>query len=139
MADFYLDNDVSRRLALVLRGHEHNVITSRDLDLAQARDPHQLLTAALRGLILVTHNVKDFVLLQEAWVLWPAAWGIAENPAHAGIFLLPQRWPENIGQILAAVLALYPRLTNMLLRWRASDGVSTWTPDGGWQPVPHLI
>jgi hypothetical protein len=48
----------------------------------------QLLNAAQRGLIFVTHNRTDFELLHDAWRLWSTVWNVP--PAHAGILIIRQ-------------------------------------------------
>ena len=78
MADFYLDNDVSLRLAPLLRSVGHRVTTTRELGLSAASDDAQLLTAARNGWILITHNRRDFMMLHDAWRTWPrVAWAAA--------------------------------------------------------------
>ncbi|MGI8827950.1 MAG: DUF5615 family PIN-like protein [Chloroflexota bacterium] len=67
MAELYLDNDVSLRLAPLLRAAGHRVITTRELELADATDDAQLLTAAQQHWILITSNRGDFRLFHDAW------------------------------------------------------------------------
>jgi len=45
-----------------------------------------LLYAAERGWTIVTHNGKDFRLLQDAWLLWSHHWG--KSRRHSGILVL---------------------------------------------------
>jgi hypothetical protein len=87
VADFYLDHDVSIHVAPELRALGHLVVTSRARGQESAPDPQQLLTATDNGWILVSHNRKDFELLDDAWHIWAARWAITES--HAGILILP--------------------------------------------------
>lgn len=87
MADLYLDNDVSLRLAPLLRIAGHEVVTTRGLGVVTATDDAQLLTAAQDGWILVTPNRRDFRLLHDAWRTWAPAFGLA-LPSHPGILVL---------------------------------------------------
>lgn len=74
MARFYLDHDVSVRLAGEMIRAGHTAVTTRDRLLTRASDPVQLLTAAQDNAIFVTHNRTDFVLLHNAWLEWSRAW-----------------------------------------------------------------
>jgi hypothetical protein len=77
-----------------------------DLGLGRATDDAQHLTAAERGLILLTYNHEDFVLLHDAWHRWSNAWGV--SPRHAGIIVPKAQWSAErasaeIDRLLAAV------------------------------------
>ena len=65
----------------------HSVLTAQRMGSQRANDAHHLLEATRMGRLLVTHNVKDFRLLHQAWILWQAAWSIAVP--HASILILP--------------------------------------------------
>ncbi len=81
MAAFLLDHNVSAKLAPLLRSQGHVAITAREMNMETARDERILLTAASRDMIVVTHNVKDFRLLHDAWLAWSRAWRVA--PVHS--------------------------------------------------------
>jgi hypothetical protein len=120
VASFYLDHDLNRQVKAALEALGHQVIRTRDLQLERADDATQLLTAARRGAMLVTHNERDYTLLHRAWRLWPAPL------AHAGVLVIPQqRWSpaEAARQIDGFVRSGQP-LPNDLYRW---------TPARGWQ------
>ncbi len=75
MADFYLDHNISVAITAELQSLGHWATTSADLGLEVASDHIHLMTGAARRAILVTHNYKDFLLLQRAWLDWSASWG----------------------------------------------------------------
>ncbi len=130
MASLYTDHNVALPTATALRiVYGHDIVTARDLGLERADDAVHFLTAAQQGRILITHNAKDFVLLQEAWLLWSVAWGVA--PTHAGVLVIPHRWlPPQAAREIDAFLNdhLIHTLTNRLYAWRSGVG---WTDVDG--------
>ena len=66
MAALYLDEDVSQDLPAFLIASEHDVISAYSMNLRSVTDDRQLLEAAHRGRVFVTHNRKDFRLLHSA-------------------------------------------------------------------------
>lgn len=88
MANFYLDNDVPVQLGpeLHTRGH-HTLHTRSQPGMRKAKDGHQLAFAVEHGLIAVTCNRRDFLLLHYAWRTWMGRWCGALP--HFGILLLP--------------------------------------------------
>ncbi len=137
MADFYLDNDVSLRLAPLLRSVGHRVTTTRDLGLSGASDDAQLLTAARNGWILITHNRRDFMMLHDAWRTWPAAFGLA-LPPHPGSLVLDQALPDVLTNIVSGFLAGMPGESwiNELFWWRRAGTWRRRIVGTGWEPYP---
>jgi hypothetical protein len=90
VAEIYADHDVARAIVGGLRARRHVVTITTDLGLQQASDDVQLLTAAERGWLFITHNRNDFTLLRRAWRRWSSAWGVEPRPRHHGILILPQ-------------------------------------------------
>jgi Domain of unknown function (DUF5615) len=136
VARFYLDHDVSLRLALLLRAAGHDTTTAQEAGLSHASDDAQLLAAAQQQRILVTHNRKDYVLLHDAWRRWPVAWGTLAPP-HAGILVLDHR-PER--ELAAAVetfiAAVHHDPANLLCWWRPHDGLRYQLADRRWVSYP---
>jgi len=121
VARIYLDHNVRADVADLLQAHGHVTTRTRDLKLTRARDHEQLLTAARRGTILVSHNYGDFELLHDAWRLWSEFWGVTAQ--HAGVLLVPQERPSaEQADAIAGLLAQIPSLANELYRWRAGSG-----------------
>ncbi|HEY7068272.1 MAG TPA: DUF5615 family PIN-like protein [Chloroflexota bacterium] len=119
MAAFYLDNDVSVDLADLLRAEGHAVYVTRDLGAAAHNDAQQLLSATTTyKALLVTHNYKDFLLLNRAWLLWSAHW--QQTEAHAAILVLEQADEAALARHIADFVGLGWPLENALYRYRAS-------------------
>ena len=122
MARFYLDHDVSVRLAGQMIQAGHTAVTAKDRLLTRASDPVQLLTAAQDNAIFVTHNRTDFVLLHNAWLEWSRAWGVAQN--HAGILVMEQVEFEILAEAIKELLDRQTSFPNELHGWRRRRG---WT------------
>jgi len=132
LAAFYIDNDISRRLAELLAMQGHDAISARDLGLQSASDGQQLLVAAQRGRIFVTNNREDYMLLHDAWLRWTEAWHVPER--HSGIMVVPQgRWygidwtPEEIAPELTSFVLAGIEVAGLLLRrgahgWQRLEG-----------------
>ncbi len=133
MAAFYLDHDVSLGLAQLLRAAGHACTTAQDERLSQATDEVQLLTAAQQGQVFLTHNRKDYILLNDAWSRWPRAWGV-QVPPHSGILVLDHRPELELAAAVAAFLAATPPapLANSLVWWRYRLGWHSQLPDRRW-------
>lgn len=115
MAALQLDNDVSLHIVPLLEQDGQVVVTARGLGLAAAADAAHIMVAARAGRVLITHNRKDFEVLQDAWRLWPVEWHVAPLPVHAGILVIPQRWsPQQAAAELAAIIQSGPTLANEL-------------------------
>jgi hypothetical protein len=135
VADFYLDNDVSIHIAIELRAAGHGALSSRDTGMRAAKDGRQLLAAAQRGWILITHNFGDFDILHDAWLGWSAAWGVI--PRHAGILVVPQATlaeraqgrmgHQEVAALILALLATGSPSANEFWRWKRVGG---WVREG---------
>jgi hypothetical protein len=106
VADLYADHNIRRDVRDAMRARGHALTITGDLGLGRATDDAQLLVAAEHGLILLTYNHKDFVLLHDAWRRWSTAWGV--SPRHVGIIVPKAQWSAErasaeIDRLLAAV------------------------------------
>ncbi|HZQ36677.1 MAG TPA: DUF5615 family PIN-like protein [Dehalococcoidia bacterium] len=121
MASFLLDHNVDQALSRLLVRASHTAATARLVGLARAGDDELLLRAATHGQTLVTHNIRDFELLHDAWRRWTGAWNVHRQ--HAGILILPQPLTaETSAGLLASFLALNLPIENELYRWRTATG-----------------
>lgn len=103
---FHIDKDVAAALKQYLNHHYADpncAVTAAQLGMHRASDGHHLLAAAQAGRILVTHNGKDFIAMQDAWMRWQHAWGVAVF--HAGVLIIPQMWkpPQSAREIVQFV------------------------------------
>ena len=125
MADFYLDHDVAVRVALELRALGHHATTARDLGQEQAHDADQLLTAATRDWMLVSHNRKDSRLLHHAWLTWRQAWRAQMD--HTGVLVIPQAQPEDSARRLHEFTVTHSLpISNEMYEYTSA----------GWRPSP---
>lgn len=85
MIRFYLDEDLSYRIAQIVRQHGIDIITSRDSGLNGRPDEEQLRFAAGEGRCLVTENFSDFARLTREFQ--------ATDRPHAGVALVPASVP----------------------------------------------
>ncbi len=102
---FYLDEDLSPRIAESLRKRGIHALSAHDVGNVQLSDREQLAYAAREDRCLVTRNARHFVVLsQEA---------IARQEPHAGILLCsPSRRGFEIRTIvdaLARVAKQFPK------------------------------
>lgn len=117
---FHLDEDLSYRVALILREQGMDVTTSWELGWNGLPDEEQLTRAGLAGRCLVSRNYADFARLTKEYQRqgWP----------HAGVLFVPPSLPNEHLSAIAAALAAYDRLN--------PDGLPPYGAD--WlRPVPR--
>ncbi len=131
---FHLDQDIGRKLKDHLNAHYSDpncAKTAAELGLHLAPDGHHLLMAAQADRIFVTHNAKDFITMQDAWVRWSGAWDV--TPMHAGILIIPQVWiPLYAAREIARFLGTRASLPNEIYAYDADSNVQRWVrnPNG---------
>jgi hypothetical protein len=86
MANFYLDHNVARRVAVLLRVDGFSAATARELGNERNDDVSQLVVAASRQCILVTHD-DDFRRIHRDWPSRPVP--LRPFRTHFGILLIP--------------------------------------------------
>jgi len=92
----YLDEDLSPRVAMILRRRGVDAVSAHEVGNLQLRDREQLAYAAREGRCLVTRNARHFIpLAQEA---------IRRQEPHAGIVLCPPSFRGSEVQALVAAL-----------------------------------
>ena len=99
MIRFCLDEDLSYRIAEIVRGRGIDITTSRESGLNGRPDEEQLLFAAGQGRCLVTENFRDFARLTREFLT-------AGRP-HAGVALVPASVPaRHFASVAAAIVRL---------------------------------
>ncbi len=78
---FYLDANLSRRIAERLRQRGHDAVSAQEVGHLELSDPEQLAYATAEGRALVTKDVGHFIKLSRD--------AIASQKPHAGIILCP--------------------------------------------------
>ena len=101
----YLDENLSPRIAELLRTRGLDAVSAHEASNTQLSDRAQLDYAVREGRALVTCDVGDFITLADAM--------IAANAEHAGIVLVSSRFkPAEFAVIADAIheaVRLYPR------------------------------
>jgi predicted nuclease of predicted toxin-antitoxin system len=99
---FYLDEDLSPRIAVALRARGVDAASAHEVGNQSLTDRQQLAFAARQRRCLVTGNTRDFVRLAKEAVL--------NGDPHAGIVLCPSR-PQatDVGAIARALIRLAER------------------------------
>jgi Domain of unknown function (DUF5615) len=124
MAASYVDESMALRLEGLLRSRGHLVSSTYGEGRLGAPDPHQLLFAAQRGWVLVTHNRRDYRLLHHAWHHWSYAWGTTQR--HARVLAHDQVPGQPVEELAALIhgLVVDPdvSLPNALFDWRRATG-----------------
>ena len=135
MAHLYLDHNVARRVEVLLEGDGHDVLASRTINTERLPDDVLLLTTVRLSRIFVTHNRTDFKMLHDAWVTWPAAFGMA-LPPHPGILVLDTASPEMLASVIAHFLdAARPEdLSDTVSWWHSRDSWDRSIDGGPWEP-----
>ena len=98
---FYLDEDLSPRVAAIARGLGLDVVSAIEAGHRGLDDEDQLRLAAREGRCLVTENRADFVRLTTVC--------FEEQRPHAGVLLLPDSLPTDHFTGIAHALAVYAR------------------------------
>jgi hypothetical protein len=130
VARFYLDEDVSERLLAPLQVKGHEATSAGKLQHKGLSDARQLLYAAQSQRALVTHNAKDYILLQDAWKSWATAWNALPAARHAGLLIVYTSKGLNatiIADEIDRFVTSTNDLGNRLFAWHLADG---WTEIG---------
>lgn len=127
-----LDEDVSHRLARVLRSSGHDVASATELNCLGLTDPQVLLHALDAGQTLITQNSKDFEALHEAWVSWRRRWEIEVERLHGRALALS----GHLGVLIMPhlpITMLAPAIDGLATSGvPVTDRLLSWTPERGW-------
>jgi hypothetical protein len=129
MANLYFDENMSLLLEALLRERGHMVFSTFSEGRLGSPDPHQLLFAAERDWILITHNRRDYRLLHDAWHLWSHAWDV--NRRHSGILILDQVPGQPVEEMPELIHGLVHEVGASL-----SNRLHDWRPATGWRRSP---
>ena len=95
-ASLYTDEDVTDRLAVLIRQRGFSARSAREAGMIGQPDEANLAYAATHGLVLLTFNQRDYVLIARRWA--------AEGRRHAGVLLSDQFTRRQLGELLHRVL-----------------------------------
>lgn len=124
---FYLDENVSERLAAGLNTLGHDAVTTAELGRKGATDVSQLSYAARERRILITYDTDHFEMLYEAWRTLSRDWGVQDRSRHAGILRLPDPGILPIADAARAVIDLLMRIDSV------ENRLFVWLTTSGWQ------
>jgi predicted nuclease of predicted toxin-antitoxin system len=99
---FYLDADLSRKIAELLRRRGFDAVSAFEVQKAQSSDQEQLDLASREGRCFVTRNARDFIDLSEQ--------AVRRHAPHAGIILCP---PSIRGYEFGAIADALVRVANL--------------------------
>lgn len=99
---FYLDADLSWRIARIARHLGVDTISANEVDMRTASDRCQLARATEHGRCIVTNNRDDFVELDGIYQ--------AHGLEHAGILIITDSLPRRDFAAVARALAHYDSL-----------------------------
>lgn len=124
MASIYLDEPVSDLQALPLRQRGHDALTTVQASNKEQSDVHQLPFATRTRRFLITHDLRDYPMLHEAWHELAREWGVTARTLHPGILILPPTARLDIARAAHEIDALVGReeIVNRLLRWKVPVG-----------------
>jgi hypothetical protein len=130
---FYLDENVTERLATALLRQGIDVVTAGRLGRKGISDAVHLLDAASNNRVLVTFEVKDITLLHEAWAAWSHAWRRDEAILHAGIMVIYPARSVSIVEIAREIERFGDQQTSIV------GALWSWNEKVGWrrQGGPH--
>ncbi|WKZ16035.1 MAG: DUF5615 family PIN-like protein [Candidatus Jettenia caeni] len=93
---YYLDEDLSPKIAEILRKHSIDAVSAHEIGMVQVEDREHLKLAASEKRCLVTRNRNDFIHLTVQF--------FHEHRSQSGVLIIPHTLPgDNFSRIARAI------------------------------------
>jgi len=99
MITFYLDEDLSPKIALILRKNGIEAVSAHEVKMVAASDREQLEFAAREKRCLITRNRNDFIRLTQQF--------LNDQRPHWGVLIVPYSLPGDQFARIARRIEIY--------------------------------